>query len=94
MVKVPAVPIKGASGRAYQFEVYPFESTFLSIAAVYAVSRRYKNAEDRWVHVCTTAEGCGFAREKYVRSPIDWRAILIQERPGAPWVLETYVAGD
>jgi len=50
--------------------------------------------EDGWVHVCTQAEGCGFARKQHVRSPIDWRAILTREQPGAPWVLETYVAGD
>ena len=50
--------------------------------------------EDGWVHGCTQAEGCGFAREQHVRSPIDWRAIFTQTGSGAPWVLETYVAGD
>ncbi|MFQ5566371.1 MAG: hypothetical protein ACE5EU_08415 [Paracoccaceae bacterium] len=49
---------------------------------------------DGWVHVCTKAEGCGFAHSDDVRSPIDWRAIFTQTGSGAPWVLETYVAGD
>ena len=49
---------------------------------------------DHWVHVCTKAEGCGFAREQDVRSPIGWRGVFVQAGKGAPWVLETYVAGD
>jgi hypothetical protein len=51
-------------------------------------------SSDGWVNICTRAEGCGFARREHVRSPIDWRAIFTQTAPGAPWVLETYVAGD
>jgi hypothetical protein len=54
----------------------------------------YPLHNDGWMHVCTMAEGCGFAREQHIRSPIDWRGIFWQARPGAPWVLETYIAGD
>jgi hypothetical protein len=54
----------------------------------------YRLLDDGWMHVCTMAEGCGFAREQHIRSPIDWRAIFSQAQPGAPWVLETYIAGD
>ncbi len=49
---------------------------------------------DGWLNICTRVEGCGFARRQHVRSPIDWRAIFTQTGKGAPWVLETYVAGD
>jgi hypothetical protein len=47
-----------------------------------------------WRHGCLEPEGCGFARAEQVRSPIDWRAVFLQKEPGAPWVLETFVAGD
>ncbi len=47
-----------------------------------------------WRQGCVEPEGCGFARAEQVRSPIDWRAVFVQKVPGAPWVLETFVAGD
>jgi len=47
-----------------------------------------------WVFGCIEPEGCGYARAEEVRSPIDWRAVFLQKAPGAPWVLETFVAGD
>jgi len=47
-----------------------------------------------WSYLCLAPVGCGYARDSEVRSPIDYRAILSQPAPGAPWVLETLVAGD
>jgi hypothetical protein len=50
--------------------------------------------DDGWLSICLAEAGCGFARSHHVDSPIDWRAILWQERPGAPWEMRTFVAGD
>ena len=50
--------------------------------------------EAGWAYLCAAPLGCGFARRSEVRSPIDWRAVFLQAAPSAPWVLETFVAGD
>jgi len=49
---------------------------------------------DGWVNLCVPDRGCGFARTDQVRSPIDWRALFRRAEPGAPWVLQTFIAGD
>lgn len=50
--------------------------------------------EDGWRNVCLAEVSCGFVQAEEVRSPLDWRAILIQRQSGGPWVLRMFIAGD
>ncbi len=38
--KIADLPLTGASGRVYAFNVYPLETTFAAYGGVYAISRR------------------------------------------------------
>lgn len=48
--------------------------------------------EQNWIAVKTAMDQRGFVAERYIRSPIDYRAIF-KKRDGK-WVLTTLIAGD
>ena len=43
MSKLATMKFKGSSGKSYSFVVYPFDTSFKQVAAIYVVSRRYKS---------------------------------------------------
>jgi len=45
MAKFGTITLTGASGTEYKFNVYPFDTNFRSIGAVYAVTKRTPKAE-------------------------------------------------
>ncbi len=45
MARLGTVTFFGASGTAYAFNVYPFDSSFKEIGAVYVISRQYSDSE-------------------------------------------------
>ena len=50
MTKLATLTLTGASGREYAFNVYPFNTQFAEVAAVYAVTKRYKKSDGAWAH--------------------------------------------
>ena len=50
MTKLATLTLTGASGREYTFNVYPINTKFAEVAAVYAVTKRYEKADGRWTH--------------------------------------------
>lgn len=40
MAKISTLSLKGASGRQYEFDVYPLDTEFNSVGAVYAITKR------------------------------------------------------
>lgn len=49
MAKLGTISFEGASGKTYEFNVYPWDTSFKAIGAVYVVTRREKR-EDTWWH--------------------------------------------
>ena len=45
MSKLDTVALRGRSGETYKFNVYPMDTNFNAVGAVYVVSRRSKNQE-------------------------------------------------
>jgi len=50
MPKIADLILKGASGTEYGFEVYPLDTKFKAIGAVYAITRRFQNAQGGFNH--------------------------------------------
>ncbi len=50
MTKISNAAFKGASGNEYPFNVYPFNTTFKEVAAVYIVSYRHKKPTEGYIH--------------------------------------------
>lgn len=50
MAKISTMTLDGKSGEKYIFNVWPMDQAFNNVGAVYAVTRRYKNAEGEYVH--------------------------------------------
>lgn len=50
MAKLGSIKFKGASGTAYDFNIYPIGSEFKAIGGVYVISRREKNKDDAYIH--------------------------------------------
>jgi excinuclease UvrABC nuclease subunit len=50
MPKLGDVTFHGKSGQGYVFEVYPVDTDFNDVAAVYAVTRRYKDTRGGYSH--------------------------------------------
>ncbi len=43
MAKIETILLKGCSGKAYSFDVYPFGTNFKALGAVYCISKRQNN---------------------------------------------------
>lgn len=50
MSSIATVTFNGESGKAYKLEAYNFDTSFNQVAAVYVVSRRYKNTNGGYSH--------------------------------------------
>ena len=50
MAKISDATFHGDSGNTYKFEVWPMNQSFNAVGAVYAVTRRYKNANGGYSH--------------------------------------------
>ncbi len=50
MTKLSTLTLAEASGREYTFNVYPFNTKFAEVAAVYAVTKRYQRSDGVWAH--------------------------------------------
>lgn len=50
MARLSTLNLTGASGREYTFNVYPLNTEFAEIPAVYAVTKRYKRSDGVWAH--------------------------------------------
>lgn len=50
MTKLATASFTGKSGKEYSFNVYPFDTNFKEIPAVYIVTNRHKNKEDKYRH--------------------------------------------
>lgn len=51
MAKLATMKFRGASGREYSFDVYPFDTTWRdNVAAVYFVTRRYQKEDGKYYH--------------------------------------------
>ena len=44
MAKLGTLALKGTSGQTYNFNVYPFDTDFKALGAVYAITRRTQNS--------------------------------------------------
>jgi hypothetical protein len=50
MAKIATLTIAGKSGTQYEFEVYPLDSTWNEVAAVYTVTKRTVSKEGKGTH--------------------------------------------
>lgn len=50
MAKIGKLDLTGASGTTYTFDVYPYDTNFKAIAAVYYISKRTEKADGRGSH--------------------------------------------
>jgi len=50
MAKISDLTLTGKSGKKYDFEVYSIDTAFNEVAAVYAVTKRYKNSSNEFKH--------------------------------------------
>jgi len=50
MSKIGTIALSGVSGSKYSFNVYPYNTSFKAIGAVYYVSRRTENSEGKGSH--------------------------------------------
>jgi hypothetical protein len=50
MPKLSNVTFTGASGKAYNFEVYPIGTVFNDVGGVYAITKRYRNNQGGYSH--------------------------------------------
>lgn len=50
MAKLATITFTGASGQEYEFDVYPFDTDFTNIGAVYFVTKRTLKAEGGGTH--------------------------------------------
>ncbi len=50
MDQIGSIDFKGKSGKSYEFDIYPFDSEWNEDAAVYVVTRRYKNQQEKLTH--------------------------------------------
>ncbi len=60
--------------------------------AIVELADRAADADDAWVAVRLTDGRTGFVARRYVRSPLDYRAIF--QKAGDGWRLRAFVAGD
>lgn len=54
MAKISTLTLTGASGRQYQFDVYPLDTEFNSVAAVYAITKRNASANHTIIYIGQT----------------------------------------
>jgi hypothetical protein len=50
VARISTVTLKGRSGQTYDFEVWALGQAFNAVAAVYAITCRYKNSKDEYTH--------------------------------------------
>ncbi len=50
MANVGTLTLTGESGKKYEFTVYGMGTAFISVAAVYAVTKRVKDSDDSYTH--------------------------------------------
>lgn len=50
MAKLGELTLAGASGNTYTFEVFPYDTTFNALPAVYYISRRNENQDGTFSH--------------------------------------------
>jgi predicted GIY-YIG superfamily endonuclease len=50
MAKIATLTLSGKSGDKYDFNVYQFDTSFKQVAAVYAVTKRYKKQDGSHTH--------------------------------------------
>jgi len=50
MASIGIINFKGSSGQSYEFDIYPWRTSFNPIEAVYVITKRYKTSDGDYNH--------------------------------------------